>query len=176
MCFTQMKGNTPGPLLAAVLGLVPASLMAMAAIFRSGAEPLRFTMPADSICVQHCTSVKPRLISEPYFKPCGWWAQIARNHHLWCKAHSSGEPRTGNQSCRVHAWRLGRRRDASSRAAGGCRVEGAAPRPKGTGMLAARPASRKCTGCDRNPEPCWDRKTDCGHSTGTIPCGQGSSC
>ena len=41
------------------------------------------------------------------------------------------------------------------------------------GMLAARPASRKCTGCDRNPEVCWDRKTGCGQSTGTMPCSEG---
>lgn len=56
--------NAPGPRLAAVLGFGPASLMPMAAMFRSGAEPLRFTTPADSICNQHYHSVKPRLFTE----------------------------------------------------------------------------------------------------------------
>ncbi len=55
--------HAPGPRLAAVLGFGPASLIAIAAMFRSGADPLRFTTPVDSICMQHCNVVKLRLDS-----------------------------------------------------------------------------------------------------------------
>ena len=45
-----LASRAPGPRLGAVLGFGTASLSAMAAIPRSGAEPFLLTMPSESIC------------------------------------------------------------------------------------------------------------------------------
>ena len=70
-CESDCGSNIPGARLAAVLGFGPASLMAMAAMFRSGADPLRFTTPADSICVHRCDPLEPCLACVANRRACG---------------------------------------------------------------------------------------------------------